>query len=175
MLVGDHVERVAFGGQPQDGVDEVRAVPAVEPGGAQDPGPVGQLGAHGPLAGGLGPAVGAAGRDRGVLGVGLGRVAGEDVVGGDLQQPRPGRRAGAGQGRGADGVDGERRRLVGLGAVDVGEGRAVDDDVDVGDRRGNLIGVGDVELRQVEAATCRRGRRERAPAAGRCRACRGRR
>ena len=89
MLVGHDVYRATVRDQAKNGVDEVGAAPAVQPRCPQDPRPVGQVRPHRPLAGCLGSPVSRPGGDHGVLRVGLVGVAGEDVVGRDVQQRRP--------------------------------------------------------------------------------------
>ena len=63
------------------------------------------------------------------LDVGLALVAVEDVVAGDVDDSGAGRRGGGGDITGALDVDRGGRLLRLLGAVDVGPGGAVDDDV----------------------------------------------
>ena len=86
------------------------------------------------------------GAQRGVLGVRRGGGAVEDVVGGDVHQPGPLGGAGGREQLRAEPVDAGRLGLVLLGAVDVGPGGGVDDDVVTGDRRRDRGGVGDVEV-----------------------------
>src|SRR5439155_15317499 len=66
----------------------------------------------------------------------------EDVVGGDLEQPRAGR---LGEHRDPVPVDRRRRLLRRLGTVDVGPPGRVDDDIAAGDRGAYRGRVGDVE------------------------------
>ena len=125
-LVVDYRDLVALGAEPQHRVDEVLAVRAEHPRGADDRVRRRRGGLDGALAGELRAPVGAdrAGR-RGFL-VGRGRVAREHVVGRDVHDVR----AHLGRRRrdvaGAVAVDQRRLRLGGLGAVDVGPGGAVD-------------------------------------------------
>ena len=81
------------------------------------------------LAGELGAAVGR--ERRRLVGLDVGRALGavEDVVGGDVDDRGADRRGRGGDVAGAVAVDGERRLLGLLGAVDVGPGGAVDDHV----------------------------------------------
>ena len=75
-------------------------------------------------------------------------VAVEDVVGRDVHDERAGLGGRGGHVAGAGAVDGGRRGLGGLGAVDVGPGGAVDHGVGAGgaDGRAHGVGVGDVEV-----------------------------
>src|SRR6185312_5781321 len=100
---------------------------AVQPGGADDVAAVREGLQDGLFAGELGAAVGAARGGGGVLGVRRGGVAGEDVVGGDVEQDGAGTGAGVGEVGRAVAVDRERLGLAGLGVVHGGPGRAVDD------------------------------------------------
>ena len=71
---------------------KLRPVRAVEPGRAHDVAGVRQQLAHRPLAGELAAAVGVDGAVGASSAYGVVGVAGEDVVGGDVHQPRAGRR-----------------------------------------------------------------------------------
>ena len=97
------------------------------------------------LAGELRAPVGRARPGRRVLGVRLARRAVEDVVGGDVHDVHT---AACGEVARAGAVDGGRARLVGLGAVDVGPGGAVDHRVRarVADGAAHGVGVGDVQV-----------------------------
>lgn len=152
-LVGDDVDGVAAPLQAEHGAHEAAAVGAVEPGGADDGARVRERGEHGPFAGELGAAVGGAGGGRGVLGVGGARGAGEDVVGGDVDQPGAVPGAGAGQVGGAVAVDPQGAELVVLGGVHGRVGGAVDDQIGAvgGDRVLDRVGAGDVQGGAVEA------------------------
>ena len=147
-LVVDHGELVARGGELEHRVDEVLAVRAEDPGGADDRVRRGRGGLHRELARELRAPVGADRAGGRVLGVRLGRVAGEDVVGGDVDDVRAGLGGRGGQVPGAVAVDPRGGGFVGLGAVDVGVGRAVDHRVGLGVAHGGADGVGvrDVEV-----------------------------
>jgi hypothetical protein len=75
-------------------------------------------------------------------------LAVEDVVGGDVDDARAGLGRRLGDVARAVAVDGGRRGLRRLGAVDVGPGGAVDDRARLGrrDDAAHVIGIGDVEL-----------------------------
>lgn len=96
---------------------------------------------------------------RGAVGrlVGPGRGAVEDIVGGDMDQPRPHLRADRSQHRGACLIGREGGGLLGFGGIDVGEGGAVDDHRTRADDRAHRLGVGDIEFTVTEGA---RGGRE---------------
>jgi len=107
------------------GLDEVAAVVAVEPGGAND-----EIRFHASsvlLAAQLGTAIGTHGPDRVLLRVGTIAIAGEDIVGGDLDEPGADPVAGRCQVAHRGAVDRQRQPLVGFAVVDRGEGGAVDD------------------------------------------------
>src|SRR6202035_6132270 len=89
----------------------------------------------------------------------LGRLAGEHVVGGDVDEPGAGATAGPRYVLRAACVDRVGRGRVALGAVDVGVGGAVDDHVATADVPFGRGGVGDVPLR-------RRQRQDVAPQIG---------
>ncbi len=97
LLVVDHVQGLPLGGELQHGGDEVAAVLAVEPGGADDAPGLRQQLPHGLLADQLAAPIGVQRVGGGVLGVGGGAVAVQHVVGGDVQQPGAGGSAGGGQ------------------------------------------------------------------------------
>ena len=81
--------------------------------------------------------------------VGAARIPAEDVIGGDVDQPRARRRGPFGEMTRAVDVDRDGSRLVGLRAVDVGVGGAVDDDIacpECGQRVGDGVAVGDVDV-----------------------------
>src|SRR5690606_25793530 len=150
-LVVDDVDGGAAGLETDHRPHEVGAVDPVQPGGAHHGARVGQFLQHGPLAGQFGAAVGGARAGGVVLGVGGGAgVAGEDVVGGDVDQAGAVGGAGAGElpRAGAGGAGGG-----GAGGVDGGVGRAVDDEGGAVDGQGPVDGVGggDVEGGPVEA------------------------
>ncbi len=151
VLVVDHVEGVPLGGQLQHGGDEVRPVLPVQPGGPHDVAVLRKQLGDGLFADQLGAPVGVDRTGLGVLAVRLRGVAGQYVVGGDVQQARAGVGAGRREDAYAGAVDGGGGFLGGLGAVHVGPGRAVDDD------RGTLDGgpdgcrVGDVEVGAAQA------------------------
>ena len=105
------------------------------------------------LTGQLGAAV--SGERRGLIGLDVGGSLGavEDVVAGDVDDGGVDRGGRRGDVAGAGAVDGERLLLRFLGAVDVGPGGAVDDDV--GALQVELlidgVGVDDVQLGVAEA------------------------
>ncbi len=151
VLVVDHVEGVAQGGQFQHGGDEVVPVLAVQPCAADDVAVLRQHLGHGLLADQLGAPVGVDRAGRGVLGVRLRGVAGQHVVGGDVEQARTGGGAGLREDAYGCAVDGRCGFLGGLGAVHVRPGGAVDDHRDVLDGGADRGRVGDVEVRAPEA------------------------
>ena len=147
-LVVDDGEAVALAGKPQDGLHEIMAVRAIDPGRAQDH--VARIvGRDRALACELARAIDI--ERGGRVGFDVRRVllAVEDVVGGNMDE-----RNGVAFGLGGEmcgrlGVDGERSGLVALGAVDVGVGGGVDDGIpwgggdQLGDRRGiSKVAVG---------------------------------
>jgi hypothetical protein len=104
--------------------------------------------AHQLLTGLLGLAVHRA-RVNGVeLGVGAAEGAVEDVVGGDVHEVGTGGSGGVGDVPRSGSVDSRGGRLIGLGAVDVGPGGAVDDRLGPRGVDGGAhgVGVGDVEV-----------------------------
>jgi hypothetical protein len=117
------------------------------------------------FAGELGAAVGAAGCGVVVLAVGPVEVAAEDVVGGDMNEPRVLVGCCFGEVPGGYGVDGVGGVLVGLGGVDGGVGGAVDDDVGlrVGDGAAYGVGVCDVEVIAADGGDVFAGRGEVRP------------
>ncbi len=151
-LVVDDLQLAELPACIHDGLDEVLAVVAVEPRGADDEVAVAEL-LDVLLTHELGGAVGADGagdgglilRDAAVL------TAGEDIVGGDVHQPCAGLGGGLRQIAGADGIGLEGDVMVHLAAVHVGEGGAVDDDIRAlaADEVVHHLIVGDVQLRQV--------------------------
>ena len=151
-LVVDDFQLAEFLAGVHDGLDEVFAVVAVEPGRADDEVAVAEL-LHILLTHELGEAVGADGagngglilRDAAVL------AAGEDIICRDVYQTCAGLGGGLCQIAGADGVGLEGSVMVHLAAVHVGESGAVDDDVRAltADEVIHHLVVGDVQLRQV--------------------------
>jgi hypothetical protein len=126
VLVSHHPELPLTGVDlATDRLDEVDAAAAAEPGAANDEVPPG--GARRLLAAQLAAAVRADRVDPVLLAVGASARAVEDVVGGDLEQERvdPVARLGEVGDRGA--VDPGGELLLGLAAVDRGEGGTVDD------------------------------------------------
>jgi len=118
-LVPDDAKRVAVAPEPQHRAHEVAAAGAEHPGGAQDR--VARAGRdHRLLAGKLGPAIGAARAGRIILAIEARPVAGEDIVGGDMNDWDAGIPRGAGQQAGRGAVDLERQRLLVLGLVHLG-------------------------------------------------------
>ena len=99
-----------------------------------------------------------------VLAPGAAGGAVEDVVGGEVQERQPARGGGGGHGAGGGGVDRLGQRRLVLGAVDLGVGGGVDDDVGVGgaDRAGAGLGVGEVGRRAPEEGRLDAARRGRA-------------
>ena len=151
-LVGDDADLVARLREGEHGVDEVRAPGAVQPCRAADR--VRGAGLRdGSLAGELGAPVGGPRRPRVGLDVRARRVAGEDVVGGDVDQEGSGRRARRGHVARRGAVDQRGEVLGGLGAVDVGVGRAVDDRVGTLRRESlaDRLRVGQVEVVDVRS------------------------
>ena len=135
--------------EPQHGGDEVAAVRAEQPGGADDRVRAGRRGGDGLLAGELGAAVGALRhRSRPTRCTASARVAVEDVVRRDLDDERAGALRGGRDVAGGGAVELGRRGLVRLRAVDVGPRGAVDHRVRArgGDRHARGVGVADVEL-----------------------------
>jgi len=158
-LVVDDGQPVAPLPDPQHGGDEIRPVPGMDPGRAQDR--VGTAGfGHRALAGELRAAIGAERRRRVVLAPGPLGPAVEDVVGGDMQEGQPARRRRARHGAGCGGVDGGGQRLLRLGPVDGGVGGGIDHHIGTRrpDRRGAGFRVGQIRLRPAE-----RGDREIRP------------
>ena len=151
-LVVDHFQLAELSARVHDGLDEVLAVVAVQPGRADDEVAVAEL-LHILLAHELGGAVGADGPGLGGLVLGDAAVlpAGEHIVGGDMDQTGAGLFGGLCQIAGADGVGLEGCVMVDLAAVHVGEGGAVDDDVRAlaADEVIHHLVVGDIQLRQV--------------------------
>jgi hypothetical protein len=150
-LIVHHLERRALLGQElHHGVDEAGAAGAVEPGDAADE-VVRAVGPHRLFAGQLAPAVGVGGAGGIELVVGPVQVPGEDVVGGDGDEPRPGVPGRAGHVGGGQGVHLVGRVLLGLAAVHRGHGRAVDDHVggEPGDGVVGRLRVGEVEVVDV--------------------------
>ena len=135
-------------GQAQHRLDEVGAADPEQPGGADDE--VALVGGRGRL---LARRAWCGRRRRAAPAVGLdvGRALGavEDVVAGDVDDGGAELRGGRTATLRAGPVDGERGRLLGLlGAVDVGPGGAIDDDVGTLEVEPALDrgGVGDVQL-----------------------------
>src|SRR5690606_24686792 len=102
---------------------------------------------HRPLAHELAAAVRVERPRAGVLGVRGAPATVEDVVGGDLDQPRSGGGAGPGEVGDRVPVDGGGGRLVRLGVVHAGPGGGVDDHVVGAHRVGERGPVGDVQVR----------------------------
>ena len=136
---------------------------AEQPGGADDRVRAGAARGDGALAGELRAPVGRARAGRVGLARRARRVAVEDVVGRDVDDGAPARPRRRRDVAGAVAVDRGRRRLLGLGAVDVGPGRAVDDRVGarVADRGADGLRVGDVEVGAGERDDVVRGARRR--------------
>ena len=140
-------EPVALAAKAQHRLDEVRAVRAENPGGAQDHVAVEPL-ADRPLAGCLAGPVDAERPERIVFGVGRRLGAVEHVIGGKVDERDPGLGRGFGQMGRPIGVDGECRIRLRFGAINGGIGGGVDDQRrpvalhDVPDR----IPIGDIEI-----------------------------
>ena len=126
QLVVHDVEGAALAGDPRDRAGEAATGGAVQPGGADDEVAVRGCGEHRALARGLGAAVRRPRRRLGVLVVGGGGRAVEDVVGAHLHHPGPlrGRRLGEHARQRRVGLVG--LRLVVLRVVDGRPGGAVD-------------------------------------------------
>ena len=159
-LVADHAHLVAAAADREHGAHEVPPVRGEDPGGAQD-GVVGVGGRDQPLAAELARAVGVERAGVVVLAPGAAGGAVEDVVGGDVQERQPARGGGGGHGGGGGGVDRLGQRRLVLGAVDLGVGGGVEDDVDVGGahRAGAGLGVGEVGRGAPEEARLDAARR----------------
>ena len=147
-LVVDDGDLVALGAEPQHRVDEVAAVRAEQPRGADDRGAAARPRRRRARRRASSARRPSAARSAASSAYGSARVAVEDVVGRDVDDER----AGLGR-RGATlpapaPLIGGRRGLVGLGAVDVGPGGAVDHRVGLASRDGGAhgVGVGDVEV-----------------------------
>ena len=151
-LVVDDFQLAEFLAGVHNGLDEVLAVVAVEPGRADDEVAMAEL-LHILLTHELGGAVGADGAGNGGLVLCNAAVltAGEHIVGGDVHQTGTGLFGCLCQIAGADGVGFEGSVMVHLAAVHVGESGAVDDDVRAltADEVIHHLVVGDVQLRQV--------------------------
>ncbi len=151
-LIADDEDLAVIGGEAQHRLDEVAAADAEKPRGADDE--VALVGGCGRvLPGQLRAAVGRERRRLVGLDVGLALGAVEDVVAGDVDDAGAVLGGGGGHVARPLAVDRHRRLLGLLGAVDVGPGGAVDDDVgplelEFLHHRG---GVGDVELGAAEA------------------------
>ena len=151
-LVVDDLQLAELLARVHDGLDEILAVVAVEPRGAHNEVAVAEL-LDVLLAHELGGAVGADGagdgglilRDAAVL------AAGENVVGGDMDQTGPGLGGSLREVAGAEGVGLEGSVVVHLAAVHIGVGGAVDDDIRAlaADEVVHHLVVGDVQFRQV--------------------------
>ena len=127
-LVADDEHLAVVGRKAQHRLDEVAAADPEQPRGADDE--VAFVGGRGRvLAGELGPAVGGERRRLVGLDVWLALGAVEDVVAGDVDDAGAAGCGGRGDVPRPVAIDGHRRLLGLLGAVDVGPGGAVDDDV----------------------------------------------
>ena len=151
-LVVDDFQLAELFARIHDGLDEVLAIVAVQPGRADDEVAVAEL-LHVLLAHELGGAVGADGAGKGglILCDAAVLAAGEDVVGGDMDQAGTGLGGSLCQVAGAEGVCLEGRVVVHLAAVHVGVGSAVDDDIRAltADEVIHHLVVGDVQFGQV--------------------------
>ena len=116
----------ALGAKPQHGANEIRAVRAEHPRRAQD-----QMlragAAHQTLALFLAPPIDIERSDRIVLPIGRSLRPVEHIVGGDLDEGHVGRGGGLGEHRRPVAIGAQRRIDVGLGLIDGGIARGVDD------------------------------------------------
>src|SRR5260370_596186 len=112
-LVGDDPQDWALSGEPQHRLDEIAAVRAVDPGGAQDY-VVGKSAAHGLIAGLLALTVNPEGLHRIILAIGalLGSV--EDVIGREVDQRGQGIMTRGGAARGAAAMSGPAKVVFAL-------------------------------------------------------------
>ena len=149
-LVEDHLQRLPFGRQPQHRFQKIVPECRVEPRRAQDQIVTAGFG-DGLLPGELRASVDAQRRRRGLLGVGRVGLSIEYVVGRNVDQRSSRGRCCRREVRRGEAVQTVGRRLVLLGALHIGVGRAVDDRFGAGLLRGpaNGPGVGNVELRSV--------------------------
>ena len=149
-LVEDHVQRLPFGRQPQHRFQKIVPECRIEPCRAQDQVTASRC-LDGLFPGELRASIDAQRRGRGLLGVGCVGCSVEDVVGRNVDQR--GSRGGCRRREVCRGeaVQAVGRRLVLLGALHIGVGRAVDDRFGAGLLRGpeDGPGVGDVEFRHV--------------------------
>ena len=155
-LVGDHAERLTLDGEAHHRLQEIGAVNAVDPGGAQDR--VSRVGgAHRGLAVGLGATVDAERCDRIVLGVGAAPAAVEDVIGREMEDGHAGcRRVASASTRGPATLPRCGGVRLALGPVDGGKTGAIDHQARPprGDHGGRGAGIGDVDL-GARHAECR--------------------
>ena len=131
VLVGDDFELGAFGGEFEDGEEEVFAGGSVDPGGTEDD-VGGSGGGEGLLAGEFGGSVDAEGVGRVGFEVGRGFGAVEDVVGGEVEDCGADLGGFLAEDAGGFGVDGGGYLGLGFGFVDGGVGGWVDDPAGVG-------------------------------------------
>ena len=113
--------------EPQHGEAEIGAHGAIDPAGAQDPGPTRAQGRqHGPLARCLAGAIDPQGLGGLVGAIGAALLAVEDKIGAQLQQPATGVGQGLGKGLGGASVHGHRQVRVALGPIHGGIGTGIE-------------------------------------------------
>ena len=127
-LVEDDRKGLPLGRKPHHGLDEILAVRGIEPRRPEDQIAAARLG-NGFLAEELGRAVDAEGGCRPVLGIGLAAIAVEHVIRRDVDQDGVPLLCDKGEVRGGAVVEEIGHGGIALGALDIGIGGAVDDDV----------------------------------------------
>ncbi len=151
VLVGDDADLLPLLREPQHRLDEVRAIRAADPGGA-DHRAARIGGEHGPLPRFLGRAIDAERAGRIGLGIRAALEPVEDIVGGEMHEGRAARSRRGGEPAGAGRVHRLGQLRLVLRAVHGGVGGGVDDEVGRGrfHRRRDAGAVGQVELGRLQ-------------------------